>query len=201
MTVNMKRCPSGHHYDPSKHSSCPYCGVAAIDITATKPAGGAGRFPQTEGEVTLPAGGLPPGEQEGKERDEGVTVGYYRKVIGIDPVVGWLVCTDGPDRGRDYRLHSEKNFVGRSEKMDVCIRGDDAISRENHAVISFNPRNNSFKLQPGEGRGLVYLNGDDIDVPVALKPYDLIELGQTKLMFMPFCGEKFQWEIIEEEKA
>ena len=84
--------------------------------------------------------------------------------------------------------------------MDICIRGDDAISRENHAVISFNPRNSSFKLQPGDGRGLVYLNGDDIDVPVSIKPYDLIELGQTKLLFMPFCGEKFQWEIKEEKE-
>jgi hypothetical protein len=174
--------------------------VAAIDVTATKPAGGPIKFPQTEGDVTLPAGSLPAGEKEGKERDEGLTVGYYRKTIGLDPVVGWLVCIEGSDRGRDYRLHSEKNFAGRSEKMDICIRGDDAISRENHAVISFNPRNNTFKLQPGDGRGLVYLNGDDIDASTILKPYDLIELGQTKMLFLPFCGERFQWEMQEETK-
>jgi hypothetical protein len=197
MTVNMKRCASGHHYDPSKHSSCPYCGVPAIDVTVTKPAGGLGGIPQGDGDVTIAAGGLSPGEKAGKEREEGVTVGFYRKTIGIDPVVGWLVCIEGPDRGRDYRLHSEKNFIGRSEKMDICIRGDDSISRENHAIVSFNPRNASFKLQPGEGRGLVYLNSNDIDVPVILNPYDLMELGQTKLMFIPFCGVKFQWESKE----
>jgi len=198
MTVNMKRCPAGHLYDPNKHSSCPYCGVAAVDVTATKPVSVPGAPIQAEGGVTLPGGGgLPLGEKEGKEREEGITVGYYRKAIGIDPVVGWLICIEGPDRGRDYRLHSERNFMGRSEKMDICIRGDDSISRENHAVVSFNPRNNSFKLQPGDGRGLIYLNGDDIDVPMALKPYDLIELGQTKLIFIPFCGEKFQWESKE----
>jgi len=128
------------------------------------------------------------------EPEEGVTVGYYRKKIGIDPVVGWLVCIEGEDRGRDYRLHSERNFIGRSEKMDVCIRGDETISRENHAVISFNPRNNAFKLQPGDGRGLVYLNGEDLDVPLPLEPYDVLELGQTRLMFIPFCGERFKWE-------
>jgi hypothetical protein len=197
MTVDLKRCASGHHYDPSKHSSCPYCGVGTIDITATRPSGSHGLAPPAEGDVTLPASSLPHGEREGRERDEGITVGLYRKTIGIDPVVAWLVCIEGPDRGRDYRLHSEKNFIGRMEKMDVCIRGDDSISRENHAVISFNPRNNTFRLYPGDGRGLVYLNNEEIDAPAPLKPYDLIELGQTKLMFMSFCGERFQWETKE----
>ena len=195
MTVNLKRCASGHHYDPRKHSSCPFCGVPAIDVTATKPAGGARPFsPQAEDDVTLPAGGLPVGEKPLVEGEEGATLGYFRKAIGLDPVVGWLVCIEGADRGRDFRLHSERNFIGRSERMDVCIRGDDGISRDNHAVVSFNPRNNSFKIQPGDGRGLVYINGEDLDVPMALRPYDLIELGQTKLKFIPFCGEGFQWE-------
>ena len=143
------------------------------------------------------AGVVPRGERAGKEQEEGVTVGFYRKTIGVDPVVGWLVCIDGPEKGRDYRLHSERNFIGRAEKMDICLRGDETISRENHAIISFNPRNLSFKVQPGDGRGLVYLNGNDVDVPTILKPYDLIELGQTKLLFIPLCGEKFQWQSTE----
>jgi len=107
--------------------------------------------------------------------------------------VGWLVCVEGADKGRDYRIRSEKNFIGRSEKMDIQISGDETISRENHAVVSFNPKNNAFKIHPGDGRGIVYLNGDDVDTPQELKPFDTVELGQTKLMFMPFCGERFQW--------
>jgi hypothetical protein len=194
MTINMKRCQAGHLYDPSQHSSCPFCGVPSIDITVTHPAGGEATA-GLKGEDPTIAFGAPRRETPpALEPEEGITVGYYRKKIGIEPVVGWLVCIEGVDQGRDYRLHSERNFIGRSEKMDVCIRGDETISRENHAVISFNPRNYTFKLQPGEGRGLVYLNGDDIDVPVSLKPYDVIELGQTKLMFIPFCGENFKWE-------
>lgn len=194
MTISMKRCPSGHHYDPTKHSSCPYCGVGAIDITATKPAKNQNNYVPGDEDATLPRGVIPRGLREGKERENGKTVGYYHKTIGIDPVVGWLVCTEGGDRGRDYRLHSEKNFMGRSENMDVCIRGDETISRENHAIISFNPKNNTFKLQPGDGRGLVYLNEKDIDVPTQIKAYDVIELGQTKLIFVPLCGENFTWK-------
>ena len=44
---------------------------------------------------------------------EGRTVGLIRKRTGLDPVVGWLVCIAGPDKGRDYRIHSERNFLGR----------------------------------------------------------------------------------------
>ena len=193
MIAGMKRCTSGHHYDPTKHSSCPYCSVPAVAITAT----GAGKnqddFVRLDEDATLPRGANLRGLQEGGESEEGITVGYFQKKIGIDPVVGWLVCTEGADRGRDYRLHSEKNFIGRSEHMDVCIRGDETISRENHAIVSFNPRNNTFKLQPGDGRGLVYLNGENIDTPWQLKSYDGIELGRTKFMFVPFCSDHFTW--------
>jgi hypothetical protein len=168
--------------------------VGAIDITATKPSKSQNNFVPADEDVTLPRGVIPRGLQEGDEREHGKTIGYYHQKIGIDPVVGWLVCTEGGDRGRDYRLHSEKNFIGRSENMDVCIRGDETISRENHAIISFNPKNNTFKLQPGDGRGLVYLNEEDIDVPTQIKAYDVIEVGQTKLIFVPFCGENFKWE-------
>jgi len=41
---------------------------------------------------------------------------------------------------------------------------------------------------------LVYLYGEDIDVPTQIKAYDVIEVGQTKLIFVPFCGENFKWE-------
>ncbi len=124
---------------------------------------------------------------------ENRTIGIYRKKMGIEPVVGWLVCIEGADRGRDFRIISERNFIGRSEKSDIAISGDETISREGHAIISFNPKKNSYRLYPGESRGIVYLNDDEIVGATELKAYDVIELGQTKLMFIPFCGESFQW--------
>jgi len=191
MTVNLKRCDAGHHYDPTQHTSCPFCGVPSLNISATRPVKKKGAADE---EVTMGAGASPRGKLEARGAEQAITVGYYHKKIGIDPVVGWLVCIEGPDQGRDYRLHSERNFIGRSDRMDVCVRGDDTISRENHAIIAFNPRTSGFKLQPGDGRGLIYLNGEEVDASINLNPFDLIELGQTKLLFIPFCGEKFQWE-------
>jgi hypothetical protein len=48
-----------------------------------------------------------------------------------------MVCLEGPDRGRDFRLHAEKNFIGRSPGMDVCILSDDtAIEAGTHSFRS-----------------------------------------------------------------
>lgn len=109
------------------------------------------------------------------------------------PVVGWLVCLEGPDRGRDFRLHAEKNFIGRAPEMDVCVAGDDSVSREKHAVVIFDPRKQDFWLLPGESSGLVYLNGEVVHAPAQIQRDDVLELGHTRLALIPFCGEKYRW--------
>lgn len=114
--------------------------------------------------------------------------------VGINPVAGWLVCTQGSDKGRDYRIYAGNNFIGRSDSMDICIHGDDSVSREKHACVSYDDKKNKFYIYQGDSRGLVYVNDETVFVPQLLNPYDVIEIGKTKLLFIPFCGEKFQWE-------
>lgn len=186
----MKRCTNGHYYDEAKHSFCPHCGVNIDlnlgvtmpkrsiddDLSKTK-----ALFPSGTGQKT------PPSQNDGK------TVAVFRKEMGIDPVVGWLVCIEGANKGKDYRIHSERNFIGRSETMDIVIDGDDTISRENHAIISYSPKKRLFRIYPGDSRGLVYLNDEEVITADELKMYDIIEIGKTKLMFVPFCGEGFEW--------
>ena len=172
---SMIRCNNGHYYDSTKHTSCPYCGVQDLDIDINK---------------TM---AKRPGSRGSQGPEAGKTVGVYKKKLGIDPVVGWLVAIEGPELGRDFRITAERNFIGRSEDMDISIAGDEMVSRENHAVVSFNPKNQSFRLFPGDSKGLVYLNDEEVVTPVTLKHTDVIEMGNTKLMFVPFCGEFFQW--------
>lgn len=186
----LKRCENGHYFDPAKHTSCPSCGVQMIDVP-TRPKAGLDALPAPPGG---PKASPAPGPQKTSPADEGKTVALGVKKQGIDPVVGWLVCTAGPDRGRDFRIRSERNFIGRGEEMDIAIRGDDTISRENHASVTFNPRNKQFRLHSGTGRGLVYLNDEQIDDASALKHGDRIDLGQTTLFFVPLVGETFTWE-------
>lgn len=210
----MKRCNNGHLYDPAKHSVCSYCeGDSADFAQPTRPksaaapptAGGAPGATQATQRVgggdtskTSPIGPSPGPESEAEPSkasgQPGMTIGIQQKKLGFDPVVGWLVCVNGSDQGRDYRIHSGRNFIGRDPKMDISIQGDQTISRERHAIISYDPRANSFRLSPGESHGLVYHNSEMVDMPTPLHPYDLVEVGETTLLFVPFCGEQFKWE-------
>jgi Inner membrane component of T3SS, cytoplasmic domain len=203
----MKRCESGHFYDTEKHTSCPACGVAGLEIEATLARGASterydldaptlpreSRQSSPEGQRGSPGMGF-------RGSDPAATVAQVKKKLGIDPVVGWLVCVSGQDKGRDFRIKNERNFIGRAPGMDICISGDDGISRERHAVISFNPRKSTYLLMPGESHGLVYHNDDEVIGPIELKPYDVIEMGQTKLLFLPFCGPQFSWNTVENQQ-
>lgn len=190
----MVRCSEGHFFDPAKHSACPWC-AKPLDLGA---GGGAASDPSAGktkpvAQVAEAAGGTavtptPPAQAAG------VTKRVAPKELGIDPVVGWLVCIDGADKGRDYRIHTERNFIGRAPSMDICISGDETISRERHAILSFDPKKKQFWIQPGESTGLVYLNGEAVYVPQQLNPRDTIEFGQTKVVFVPFVNETFQWQ-------
>lgn len=192
----MVSCGNGHFYNDAEHSNCPFCGVG-LDLRPTRPLGAETNVRlgndagHTRAASAAPAAGL--------GRDPGATRHIWAKRMGgVDPVVGWLVCVTGPEQGRDYRLHSERNFIGRAPAMDVAITGDASISRDNHAVISYNPKQHSFRLAPGDSRGLVYLNDEEVITPLALAPYDRIELGETVLLFVPFCGERFVWPVADQ---
>jgi len=111
----------------------------------------------------------------------------------MDPVTGWLICIEGASKGRDYKIRSEKNFVGRSDGMDIQILGDNHIAKRNHAIIVYDPKKRKTILLPGDSQGLVYHNDEAVYAPTELKEYDSIELGRSKFLFVPFCGENFEW--------
>ena len=129
----------------------------------------------------------------------GKTVGMMQSQMGFDPVVGWLACVEGPSRGKSYTVRGGVNSIGRSERMDIVITGDLKISSENHAKISYSDKHNRFNLLPGEGRNIVYLNDEEVFTPMPLHAYDLIDFGETKLLFVPLCGERFTWKTEEKD--
>lgn len=191
--MQMKQCPNGHFYDQSLNASCPYCTStsANVNVTQANSPGGVGLTMPVENpdisEHTRPGNLSQPADSDR-------TMAIIQKEMGIDPVVGWIVCTKGKEKGKDYRIHADNNFIGRSEKMDICIRGDDTISRENHAIISYDTQENLYYFSPGEGRSIVRFNGKAIFATVELKAYDEIGLGSCKFIFIPLCGEEFNWK-------
>jgi len=49
-------------------------------------------------------------------------------------------------------------------------------------------------ILPGDAAGLAYLNEEAVYIPTELKPYDVIELGKSRFLFVPLCGENFEWD-------
>lgn len=114
-------------------------------------------------------------------------------IAGFNPVTGWLVCVDGPEKGRDYRIRNGYNYIGKAQNMDICIQGDNHISSQNAAVIGYDDVEKLFSFGPAGGRNTVRVNGKMVINAVQLNAYDELTVGTTKLMFVPLCGERFDW--------
>jgi hypothetical protein len=198
------QCEKGHFYDNDVSSACPTCGVpmdTIVDTQGMPPPRPGGRVEPSDRTVradrTRPAGSPRPGGGAADSHPQTVAIWEERG----DPVVGWLVCVDGPDKGRDFRIHAERNNIGRDAKQQrggIIIPGDKHISGTKHAVISYNPKNHRFNLIPGDGRGITYLNDEELLTAQPLSAYDRIEMGKTKLIFVPFCGDRFTWPVADE---
>jgi FHA domain len=191
------RCEYGHVYDDKKHTGgCPWCpnrGLKDVNIPETLAARNI-RPGLTPTEPVSPQDGRAPVRGGDSGGMAGPTIGFVQKRKGFDPCVGWIICIKGANKGRDYRLHSDRNTLGRARNMDVCIEADETISREDHCHIAYGTRNKTFNVVPGTGRNLVYLNNKEVLSAMPLAPYDRLDLGESSFLFIPFCTDRFDWE-------
>lgn len=215
--MEIKRCEKGHFYDAEANATCPQC---AAEMGAVPPTGALGnQVPPTApvnfgpsgsdigstvplGNDTMPVDGpsgftggdfTPLGNGGGIEDYSPTESIYMGGVPGFSPVVGWLVCVDGPAKGSDYRLQSGYNYIGRADHMDVCVKGDMKMGRERHALVAYDPEERLFFFGPADGKSIVRLNGKLVMSPQEIKTHDVLTVGSTKLMFIPLCGERFNW--------
>ncbi len=200
----MKRCEQDlHFYDPEKNpGGCPYCRDQDGDIDSTRGLTGVGGI----GDETDDTVGIDPihfkkdvGPTRTSHRtseSDDVTVGYFKKKAGFEPVVGWLVCTEGPSKGKDYRIKPGINEVGRDAGRDVeiVITDDRMIARRDHAELEYDADENEFYLIRKKNPS-VKLNGKSVRQPTQLKPNDVIQFGESVFIFIPLCTESFKWVI------
>lgn len=180
---NLTRCANGHFYDSDKYRSCPYCDQASV--VKTEP-------------IPQPKPIIPDKKPDDiVVTDEGHTVGLwdveYTNTV-VKPVVGWLVSIEGTTCGKDFRLCAGRNYIGRSADMDIILEQDTAVSRSKHAIIIFDPISKKTLCQAGESRELFYLNGKVVTDSIEIQKGDVLTVGKTKLMFVPFCGELHTWD-------
>lgn len=200
----QRTCSAGHVYDADQFASCPYCNrnTRAIQFGATAAPAGYGATTAPAGYGAAPAGRddtigqtvMPEAIRRRMEQErDNRTVGEFKRKLGYEPVVGWLVCVEGPEVGKDYRLFGRINSIGRAEGNDVVLAQEHTVSQKNHVRLAYDAKHNNFQLIPGEGTNVTYLNDEPLYVPQKLNAYDVLEMGDTKLIFVPLCSERFHW--------
>ena len=213
--MNLKRCNNGHFYDADKFTTCPHCNptVSASDVTvALNPDNvaadvkAASAFDDDNKTVSLmdavsaavaPAAEpapTPAPAAAAPQMDDAKTVSYFSTALGAEPVVGWLVCIEGAHYGESFQLKSGRNFIGRNANMDVVLSGDMSVSRERHAIVIYEPKAKCFIAQAGDARELFYLNDKVVLNNEMMNTYDILSVGDEKLLFVALCGPEFCWE-------
>lgn len=109
------------------------------------------------------------------------------------PVVGWLVCIQGPTKGKDYRIVDQNNYIGRNANMEISVPEDPSISAERSAIIAYDFHTRSFYFGLGSGHNMVSINDRIVFNPEKIKAYDVLGIGSSKFIFIPLCGEQFEW--------
>lgn len=212
--MKLVRCEvnGSHYYDAEKYESCPHC---------QKEREKKNNMPQKiASDVTISLFDDMPSDNTDKETvsledsdnslskqiadssasgnvEEIKTMAYYDFGQEQEPVVGWLVAINSAAKGKGFSLKVGKNNIGRSGAgniVDVDLDKDVTVSRGVQAVIIYEPKKRQFLLQPANGSTLVYHNDDLLMNYIQINAYDRITIGETELVFIPFCSDKFSWE-------
>lgn len=204
------KCNHGHWYDAAVHGSCPHCErengrlgvlvdrveeddktVSFMDLDESLEEQVSSSIQSSKDEDDFDIPDFFDSSQD--EDDKTMAFGFFGVAEEIQPVVGWLVCITGEETGKDYHLHSGKNFIGRSNRMDVVLLKDPEIARDKHASVVYDPRGHKFYLSPEEGN-FVYLNGTMLKESAQIKENDRIQVGTTEMVFVPYCKEERTWQ-------
>lgn len=124
--------------------------------------------------------------------DEKTMAFYDNEDIKNDPVTGWIVPVNGSFKGKSFMLRAGNNFIGRESSADVPLVNDRNLL-DRHATILFDPNSGRFFISPMERGAFVLVDNKQIVESTELKSRQLVTVGNTELMFVAFCGERFRW--------
>ncbi len=176
--MSLKNCENGHFYDDNVFSSCPTCAVKYDNSPQVDP-------PKKVKKITI--------SRRSVEEDDNRTIAYHSEYTGNNYVTGWLICVEGAEKGRDYRLHFGFNRIGTSGTMDIRIAGDSKIAEKYHCAVVYDDKSNGFFICPGKGT-ITYLNDELLKKSHPLYKNDEIMIGESRFEFVPFCGGDKKWD-------
>jgi hypothetical protein len=118
-------------------------------------------------------------------------------------VVGWLVVVGGSGIGQYRPIFEGNNTIGRGATNRIAIDfGDDAISTDEQAYIRYDSAGRTFLFVPNLAKtNVVSVNEKRPTGAIELAQMDVITMGRTQLVFVPFCGPDFDWSAIVESNG
>ena len=172
--MSVVKCGAcGKYYNDGQYNDCPHCGASPSEVGSefevTEPIvdntesiteeTSLGKYAQQDEPAPAPIPGIDFDDDttvalDNDDDDDEVTVALVSKSSGIDPVCGWLVCVEGPDKGRDFRIKTERNFIGRSTSMDIVISGAIMLV---YFIITVETMNCIQPYHDGEDRGEAFV--------------------------------------------
>lgn len=111
---------------------------------------------------------------------------------------GWLVELEGAGKGRSHLIAEGYNTIGSDPMADIFLPDDPQLPPR-AAVLGYDDRFGLFSFGPCGGRMPVRVNDRMILDAAVLQPYDILEVGTTRLLFHPLCGSHFRWQTEEKE--
>ena len=116
----------------------------------------------------------------------------------LRPIVGWLVVVKGKGQGRYAPIYDGMNSVGRGEDQSTRVDfGDETISREQHAFLTYDLKSRQFYLSHGGKANIIRCNGAPVLQAIELQNGDKISIGETEFYFAAFCGPNFDWADVK----
>ena len=205
---NVLRCEAGHYYDGDLYPECPHCKGSGFGGPLTSQekilvSNLANRYLKEilpEAEIVdepLSAGHVQAPTEEPEQREEPTApapAGQDRPFVA-----GWLVCREGPCRGKSYGVYYGFNMIGREVSNDISIPGDPSIAAKEHCAVVFDGRKCRFYIVARNGNHLMVngqsllQEGERVARAPMLKTGDEIRLGETVLVFIPYCDENRKW--------
>lgn len=183
---------AGHAGGPATPKTLPFNRQASVPNAAaeavTMPMPGAGATVPLITPLTPPSYGSIPGVPPSASRRE-----------SIGPVAGWLVIISGPGRGHSVEIGYGYNSIGRSPENEVCLPfNDTTISDKGHAYIAYDSEGHMSYVTHGQSRNMIYLDKKPVLGSVEISQGNILRIGKTELMYVPFCNAEMNWSTFPE---
>ena len=128
-----------------------------------------------------------------------VSQSHKNRLVPDDYIAGWLVCVGGPHYHECFAVCYGRNAIGRGADNDICLELDSSVSREEQGWILYDNLNRKFYIESGHTKVPIYVNDEILLSNSQLQDNSIISIGNTKLVFIPLCGDNFDWKDYPEK--